>query len=79
MKYPDNLWPTLLYIATGPSHFPTETGAFEKELLELDGDYNCRMDSIFLGYQQDEMKSLDGYMPIVGSDLLPFEFESGVP
>jgi hypothetical protein len=77
MTYPGSFWPRMLYIATGPSHFPTETGAFDKELLDMDEDYNCIMKSSFHGYQDDEIKSLDGVLPIVGRDILPFEYESG--
>jgi hypothetical protein len=76
-QYPETLWPKMMYIVTGPSHFPTETGAFEKELLDMDDDYGCLMTSSFRGYQDDEVKNLDGFLPIVGRDILPFEYESG--
>ena len=77
MNHSAKSWPTFMYIMTGLSHFPTETGAFEEELLEKDDDYFCRIDSSFHGYQDDEVKRLDGILPILGTKILEQEFQSG--
>jgi hypothetical protein len=77
MKHPDKSWPTMLYIMTGPSHFPTDTGAFEEELLEKEDDYNCRLHSTFHGYQDDEVRQLNDHLPMLGKEILDLEFQSG--
>ena len=78
IQYPDQHWPEMRYVVTGPMHFPTETGAFEQELIETDDSYyNCSMTSSFHGYQDEERNKLHQYMPFIGNDLLPFQFESG--
>jgi hypothetical protein len=77
MKHPEGSWPTMLYIMTGPSHFPTETGAFEKELLDIDDQYQCRINSTFHGYQDDEVSHVKDYLPILGKGVLQLEYDSG--
>jgi hypothetical protein len=77
MQHSDDSWPTMMYVMTGPSHFPTDTGAFEKELLDNDDVHECRQDSTFRGYQDDEVKSMKDHMPILGQESLDLEYKSG--
>lgn len=77
MKYDEGSWPTLLYVMTGASHFPTETGAFEEDLLGREDDFGCKTESSFRGYQHDELQKLQGHLPILGKEILDIEYSQG--
>ena len=77
MKYDEGSWPTLLYVMTGASHFPTETGAFEEDLLGREDDFGCTTESSFRGYQTDELQTLKGHLPILGKEILDIEYKQG--
>jgi hypothetical protein len=77
MKYDEGSWPTLLYVMTGASHFPTKTGAFEEDLLDREDDFGCSTESSFRGYQNDELQKLEGHLPILGKEILDIEYKQG--
>ena len=78
VKYPPQHWPTMAYMMTGASHFPTESGAFEEELLDAEEDFACAPTSQFHGYQDDEMRILKETLPMIGQDILDkYEYSNG--
>jgi hypothetical protein len=70
-------WPHFYYVATGPSHFPTKTGAFEKNLLGAKEDFGCIKTSTHRDPQTEEMSKLKDYLPLIGTDTLQLQMESG--
>ena len=77
MKYPDRSWPSILYVVTGLSHFPTEKGTFEQELLDSNEDFKCRLDTSFHGHQDEEAKKLKAVLPFLGEEIIDIENHSG--
>lgn len=70
-------WPQMLYVVTGPRHFPTKTGAFEKRLLTMTEDYDCIDESTDREFQEEESSVLGGHLPFIGTDILPLQYKSG--
>jgi hypothetical protein len=70
-------WPQFYYIVTGPSHFPTTTGAFDKRLLEAEDDFDCIPHSTYNDLQVEESTKLRDYLPLIGLDILPLQVDSG--
>jgi hypothetical protein len=70
-------WPNFYYIITGPSHFPTKTGAFDKRLLETEEDFQCIQQSTYKDQQVEEETKLKDYVPFIGSDILSLQMQSG--
>jgi hypothetical protein len=73
----NHLWPQFYYIVTGPSHFPTKTGAFDKRLLETKDEFNCIQQSTYNDLQIEETTKLKDFLPFVGLDILPLQMDSG--
>jgi hypothetical protein len=79
-KVNKELWPHFYYIGTGPSHFPTKTGAFDKRLLDATENFKCIDKATFEDPQVEEttvLKDLKNDLPLVGTDILPLQMESG--
>ncbi|KAL3922737.1 MAG: hypothetical protein SGILL_002040 [Bacillariaceae sp.] len=72
-----HLWPNFYYVMTGPSHFPTKTGAFDKKLLEVEDDFGCIETSTYKEPQVEEETKLKGYLPLIGHNTLKLQMESG--
>ncbi|KAL3905495.1 MAG: hypothetical protein SGILL_009657, partial [Bacillariaceae sp.] len=70
-------WPNFYYILTGPSHFPTKTGAFDKKLLEAEEEFGCIDTSTYNDPQVEETAKLKEYLPLVGTDISQLQMESG--
>jgi hypothetical protein len=77
VKYPDRNWPTFVYLMTGASHFPTDTGAFEEELLETEDDFGCINVTEFRGRQIQEVSLLQDHIPIIGAEVVDLQYKSG--
>ncbi|KAG7338581.1 GDSL/SGNH-like acyl-esterase family protein [Nitzschia inconspicua] len=70
-------WPDFYYILTGPSHFPTKTGAFDKRLLDAEKDFECIQQSTYQDLQVEEKNKLNKYLPFIGSDIFKLQLDSG--
>lgn len=77
VKYPDHNWPTFVYLITGASHFPTDTGAFKEELLETEDDFGCINVTEFRGHQIQELSLLQDHVPIIGAEVADLQYKSG--
>jgi hypothetical protein len=73
----EDAWPHFYYVVTGPRHFPTKTGAFEERLLTVAEDYDCINESTDREWQVEEASALSGYLPFIGTDMLPLQYKSG--
>jgi hypothetical protein len=69
-------WPHFVYMATGAQHFPTPSGAFEKDLLEQE-TWKCQAEITRHVQQQEEQRMLSPLLPILGQDVLDLQYKSG--
>lgn len=85
-KLTSTSWPHFLYLVTGPAHFPTENGAFDRTLFKKLGDggvdqnaqFACKATTNYTVPQSEEaVFCAEHDIPLIGMDMLPLERKNG--